>query len=258
MRLWGALRALLWIDPLICLSTIFMGSLSFLASLWDGTGQRQHRIARRWARMVLAVSGVTVTVKGLEKLCPGMVYVFCPNHLSLIDTPLVFGHLPWEFRILAKKGLFRIPFLGWHLRRAGHLPVVEDDVRASVRNLADAARRVQEGVSILIFPEGARSPDGTMGPLKAGAAFVAIKAGVPIVPMGILGTGKVHVLGSLLVHPGAVELHIGAPLPTSGLSSRDVDRLLGQLGEQITALLDSDSPGPLSISTLVSSADKNR
>ena len=106
------LRALPWTDPLIAIFTVVMGSISLLASIVDGTGRWQHRIARRWARIVLAAGGVKVSVSGLENITPGATYVFCSNHHSLIDTPVVFGWLPWEFRVLAKKGLWAIPFLG--------------------------------------------------------------------------------------------------------------------------------------------------
>ena len=236
---WSVARALLWIDPLILLATAIMGSVSFLTSLVDGTGRRQHRIARRWARLVLAIGGVKVRVTGLENLTPGTAYVFCPNRLSLIDTPLVFGYLPWEFRTLANKGLFGIPFLGWHLRRAGHLPVAPDDVRSSVRNIAEAARRITAGVSILIFPEGERGQGERLEEFKAGAAYIAIKAGVSIVPVGILGTREILPMGSVTVRPGPVELRIGQPIPTTGMHSRDGERLLGELRERISGLISS-------------------
>ena len=240
---WSVLRALLWTDPLIAILTVLMGSVSLLASVVDGTGRAQHRIARRWARMVLAVGGIKVKVTGLENLVCGATYVFCSNHLSLIDTPVVFGYLPWEFRALAKKNLFHIPFLGWHLRRAGHLPVAKEDVRASVRNIADAARRVSQGVSIVVFPEGGRTVDGTLGEFRAGAAYIAIKAGVPTAPMCILGTREVLPVGSIIVRPGSVELRVGTPLSTTGMSSRDAGRLLNELRREICQLI-SKQPGP--------------
>ena len=234
---WSVARALFWIDPLILLATAVIGSISFLASLVDGTGWRQHRIARQWARLVLAVAGVKVKVTGLENLTPGSAYVFCPNHLSLIDTPLVFGYLPWEFRSLAKRELFGIPFLGWHLRRAGHLPVAPEDVRSSVRNIAAAAGRVAAGVSILIFPEGARAPGDKLEEFKAGAAYIAIKAGAAIVPLGILGTREILSVGSIIIRPGPVELRVGKPIPTTGLRSRDAEQLLVELRDRIGGLI---------------------
>lgn len=238
--MWSIARALLWIDPLILLCTVLMGSLSLLASLWDDRGEWQHRIARRWARMLLAVSGVRVRVSGLNNVPPDTACVYCANHLSLIDTPLVFGHLPVAFRTLAKKSLFWIPFLGWHLRRAGHMPVAPEDVRASARHIVEAARRLSQGISIVIFPEGARSPDGRVGPFMAGAFHIAIRAGAPVMPISVLGTEQVHTLGSIIVRPAQVELRIGRPIPTSGLKRQDAAALSEQVRDAIIGLMNTE------------------
>lgn len=235
------LRSLLWTDPAFFALTAFMGSLSLAASLVDGKGKRQHRIAQRWARMVMRLIGVEVVVTGAENLTPGQAYVFCSNHLSLIDTPLVFGYLPWEFRILARHGLWRVPFLGWHLKRAGHMPVNREDARAGLRNLTAAAERVREGMSVLVFPEGGRSPDGTMGEFKPGAAYVALKAGAPIAPFCIVGSREIHRKGTPTLHPGRVELHLGRPIPTIGMSPRDARDLTTLARERIAELLEKAS-----------------
>ena len=230
------LRSLLWTDPAFYALTAFMGTLSLAASLVDGKGKRQHRIAQRWARMVMRLIGVEVVVTGAENLTPGQAYVFCSNHLSLIDTPLVFGYLPWEFRILARHGLWRVPFLGWHLKRAGHMPVNRED-RTGLRNLSAAADRVRQGMSVLIFPEGGRSPDGTMGDFKPGAAYVALKAGVPIAPFCIIGSRQIHKKGSVTLYPGRVELHFGRPIPTTGMTPKDARHLTALTRQRIADLL---------------------
>jgi 1-acyl-sn-glycerol-3-phosphate acyltransferase len=238
------LRALLWTDPAICVLTIIMGTISLTASLFDGTGRLQHRIARRWARMVMGVSGVRVSVRGAGNLAPGCAYIFSGNHLSLVDTPLVFGYLDWEFRVMAKERYFKVPFLGWHLRRAGHLPVAPGNVRTAVRNIGAAARRAAEGMSIVMFPEGTRSPDGRLHPFHAGTAYVAIKAGVPVVPMGLLGTRDVLKPGSIFVRPFPVELRIGVPIPTAGMTTRDAESLLAELRARIVELCSSPLSSP--------------
>jgi len=222
------------------LSTMVMASISLAASLIDGTGRWQHNIAQCWARMVLALAGVKVSMSGLENLTPGAAYVFCSNHLSLMDTPLMFGCVPWQFRTLAKNSLFRIPFLGWHLRRAGHLPIPRDG-RPSIRSITEAARRLTNGVSILIFPEGGRSEDGQMGEFLAGAAFIAIRGRVPVVPMCILGTREIHRTGSLVVRPGRVILRIGAPIAAQGITRNAARRLLAEMRERVGVLLESAS-----------------
>ena len=237
------LRSLLWTDPAFFALTAFMGSLSLAASLVDGKGKRQHRIAQRWARMVMRLIGVEVVVTGVENLAPGQAYVFCSNHLSLIDTPLVFGYLPREFRILARHGLWRVPFLGWHLKRAGHMPVNREDARTGLRNLSAAAERVRQGMSVLIFPEGGRSPDGTMGEFKPGAAYVALKAGAPLAPFCIKGSREIHQRGSATLHPGQVELRLGRPIPTTGMSPRDARDLTALARQRIAELLAKASRG---------------
>ena len=231
-------RSLLWTVPAIFALTVGMGTLSLLASVLDGTGRLQHRIARRWARLVLSVSGVQVTITGAEKLLRQTSYVFCSNHLSLIDTPLVFGFLPWEFRVLARSGLWSIPFLGWHLRRAGHMPVDRGDVRASARSLVNASRRVAQGTSVLVFPEGGRSKDGRLGEFKAGVAHIALRARVPVVPLAILGTRAIHREGSPILRPGQVELRIGTPIITTSWSSRDSRGLIRELQRRVAELMD--------------------
>jgi 1-acyl-sn-glycerol-3-phosphate acyltransferase len=233
----ASLRAIFFIDPLIILLTIVMGALSFGASLFDSTGRRQHRIARAWARMLLQVSGVRLTVEGLEKLDPGASYVLAANHLSLMDIPVMLATIPLEIRFFAKKGLFQIPFLGTHLNRAGHLPVVRDDPRASVKILQAAAHRVRhDGITPLLFPEGGRAPE-EMREFKEGAAHLAIKAGVPIVPVALAGTREVLRMGSVIVQPGKVRVRVGDPIETAGLKPHDRTELNRQLRDTIVELL---------------------
>lgn len=210
------LRAYLLVDPLIILLTAFFGLLSLLASTFDKSGRTQHAIARLWARLLLALSGARIRMEGLEKLEKDTAYVLVANHSSYMDTPVVLL-IPLQIRFFAKQGLFRIPLLGGHLRRAGHLPVARDNPRASLKSLTNGARLIRErGVSVVLFPEGGRSPDG-LREFKEGAAYLAIKAGVPAVPIGITGTRQVLPMGSLHVRPHAVTVRIGNPILTAGM-----------------------------------------
>jgi 1-acyl-sn-glycerol-3-phosphate acyltransferase len=234
----GLLRALLITDPLIVLATIVMGSISLLTSLFDPTGRKQHAVARLWAAILLKVGGVRVTVEGLEKISPDGSYVFVANHLSYMDTPVVLASIPVQFRFLAKQGLFKIPFLGYHLHRAGHVPVPREDARASVRVMQEAARIIRErGVSILVFPEGGRAEDGELQEFKEGAAYIAIKAGAPAVPIVLRGTREVLPMGSINVRPGKVRLIIGDPIPTDGMSLKERGPLTDTLRARIVEML---------------------
>jgi 1-acyl-sn-glycerol-3-phosphate acyltransferase len=230
------LRALLITDPLIILATAVYGTVSLVTSLFDATGRGQHRVACAWARMLLGIARMRVRVEGLENISPGGSYVFASNHLSLMDIPAVLPHIPVQFRFLAKEGLFKVPFIGYHLQRAGHIPVHRDSARASLRTMAETAEIVRDrGVSVLVFPEGGRSPD-EMREFKDGAAYIAIKAGVPIVPLGLCGTREVLQMGSLRVQPGNVVLRIGEPIPTAGLVAHDRGRLTAKVRERVVEL----------------------
>jgi 1-acyl-sn-glycerol-3-phosphate acyltransferase len=210
------LRAYLLIDPLLILTTVVFGLASMLASMFDTRGRTQHAIARQWAHLLLSISGARIRFEGLQKLEKNAAYVLVANHSSYMDTPAVLL-LPLEIRFFAKRGLFRIPLLGGHLRRAGHLPVVRENPRASLKSLTEGARLVRErGVSVVLFPEGGRSPEG-LREFKDGAAYLAIKAGVPAVPIGIIGMRRVLPMGSGHVRPHAVTMRIGDPIPTAGL-----------------------------------------
>ena len=242
--------ALLWslvvIDPLIVLSTVLCGCLSIVITLFDKTGNTAIRVARFWARSILWFAGVRVKVEGLEKIDASGKHVFCSNHLSYMDTPVVLGHIPSQFRFLAKKGLFDIPLMGTHLRQAGHIPVPLDDPRAAVRTLAQAAKGIQErSTSMLIFPEGGRSDDGLLQDFKDGGAYIAIKAQVPLVPIALVGTREVLAMHSATFHPfRRVILRIGDPVPTAGRSLHDRRELMENVREQIVNLLATVPPNP--------------
>jgi 1-acyl-sn-glycerol-3-phosphate acyltransferase len=232
------LRAVLITDPIILLLTALMGTVSLGASALDGSGRASHRIARFWSRALLFVSGVKVELEGLEGLDPNTGYVFASNHLSLMDTPVAIANIPAQFRFLAKRSLFKVPFIGGHLNRAGHIPVERDDPRAAVKVMALAARLIQErGISILVFPEGGRSEDGALQDFKEGAAYIAIKAAAPIVPMAVSGTRGVLAMGSITIRGGRVRVRLGAPVDTSGLKLADRVALTAKVREEIAGLL---------------------
>lgn len=224
------LRGLLFADPAIVLATIFFGSISLIVSFFDETGGTQIRVARAWARTLLRVSGVAVRVEGLEQIDPQGSYVFVSNHLSYMDTPVALAHIPVQFRFLAKRGLFQIPFLGQHLSRAGHIPVPREDPRAAVKVMQTAAETIQrKKISLLIFPEGGRSHDGELQPFKEGGAYIAIRAGVPVVPLVMIGTRGVLPFGSGVVQAGSVTLRILKPIDTRELTLKDRSGLTERL-----------------------------
>ena len=231
------LRSLLFSTPLIVICTIVMGTLSLIDSFFDRTGNSQHQLARAWARMLLAVSFIRVRVTGLEKIDPRGTYVFVANHGSFMDIPALLASLPRQFRFFAKQGLFRIPFLGTHLQRAGHIPVDRSSPRASLKSMMEAARIISErGVSVLNFPEGGRSAVG-LREFKEGPAYIAIKAGVPVVPVAIVGMRELLPMGAIHLRSGNVVLRVGDPISTNGLKASDRMELTERLYREVSQLL---------------------
>jgi len=232
------LWSLLFIDPLIVLSTILHWGVSMIVALFDPSGHRPLTVARSWARSLLLFTGVRVTVEGAEKIRADTSYIFASNHLSYMDTPVVLSSIPVQFRFLAKSGLFKIPFLGWYLTKGGHVPVPLGDPRAAVKILAHAAEIIREHrISLLIFPEGGRAHDGVLQEFRDGAAYLAIKAQVPLVPLALVGTREILPMGSKTFRRGRVTLRIGDPIPTDGLLSRDRRALTQTSRDRIASLL---------------------
>lgn len=230
------LWALLFKDPLIILATVFFGSVSVAVSYFDRRGRLTDRVARMWARLLLAIAGVRMRVRGLENIDPSRGCLFVGNHLSLYDTPVVLANVPVRFRFLVNAKYVRMPFLGTHLRRCGHFSVEPSDVRGSLRSMTSAAAVLEDsGVSILMFPEGSRAP-GEMGEFREGAAYIAIKAGAPVIPFAVQGTREVLPIGSLHVRGGPVELIFGEPIPVHTYALRDRARLTRLMFEEVAAL----------------------
>src|ERR1039458_10264622 len=232
------LRSLLISTPLIALSTVVMNLASMVLAFFDRSGNSAHQAARLWAKLLLAESFIRVRVEGMEKLDRRGNYVFVSNHASLMDIPAILSTLPQQFRFFAKKSLFRIPFLGWHLRWAAHLPVDRSNARASLKTMSDGARIISERrISVLLFPEGGRSAHGLRG-FKEGAAYIAIKAGVPVVPMAIVGMRRLLPMGSIHLRSGEAVLRIGDPISVDGLKPSDREELTRRLYEEISRLLE--------------------
>ncbi len=197
-----------------------LGTLSVLSSLVDARGYFAHGCARTWSRLILWTTGVGVQVEGLNRLEPGRSYVFVSNHQSIYDIPILFWSLPFQLRIIAKASLGNFPFLGWHLRRTGHMLV---DRRRPDRNRVFrwATRMVADGLSLIVFPEGTRSRDGRVAAFKGGSFLLALQAGLPVVPLSVIGSRHVMLKGRLATYPGQVTLVVHNPIDTTGLSASD-------------------------------------
>ena len=233
------IRSLLVSIPGILLATAALGTLALVCLPLDRRGRRRERCRRLWARLIVVASFVRITVRGLEKLDPVRTCVFCANHQSYMDPPIVIAALGRPVRFLAKKSLFSIPFLGWGMRLVGDVPVDRENARAAARSLRRAADLVRGGVSLVVFSEGGRSLDGTLQPFLSGAFRLAIDAGVPVVPLAILGTREVLAPGSIHIRGGSAQVIVGSPIPTEGVSRKDRGALAGQVRQIIRRMLEA-------------------
>src|SRR3989442_8032262 len=203
--------------------------MSIASSLFDRRGHAAHGCARLWSWLILKTTGVRVTVEGLDRITPGTTYVFVSNHQSIYDIPVLFASLPFQLRIIAKESLARFPVLGWHLRRGGHLFVDRRHPdRAGILNRWRAL--VSEGLSLVIFAEGTRSPDGRVARFKAGSFLLAIEAQLPVVPIAVIGTRAVMPKGRLRTEPAHVGLIVHDPIQPPSLEAPTVQdaRLLAE------------------------------
>jgi 1-acyl-sn-glycerol-3-phosphate acyltransferase len=219
----------LFVLPLIGLATAFFGSISLLAGLWDKDGSQQHALARVWARVLLRIALSPVTLEDGERLLVHDTAVYASNHLSYYDTPVLFAKLPFQFRILAKSPLWKIPFIGWYLNRSGQVPIDQTSARSAVASLGRGVKTLQAGLPLVIFPEGGRAATGELKEMVAGAAWMAIKAQVPLVPLTLVGTYELLPIHVYVMRPRPLKLIVGEPIPTVGLSTRDAEALTARL-----------------------------
>lgn len=233
------IRSILFSAPLILVATVFFGTLAIAAPSTQA-GQRMRRACQRaWARFVLAVSFVHLQVEGLEKLSTGEACVFCANHLSYLDPPVILAALPMPVRFIAKRSLFSIPFLGWAMRREGDVPIDRDQPRTAAKAIAATGERLQEGVSVAVFPEGGRSFDGELQQFQSGAVRLAIRAHARVVPVAICGSYTALRPGTIYFPGAKVLVCIGDPLATDGFSPRESRHFSQRVESEVREMLRS-------------------
>lgn len=223
------------ITPLLTLLTS-LGAL-FAIFVCRAKAHQVQALPRRWARLICWCAGVRVTVSGQHNLTVGHPYIFAANHQSQFDIFALQGYLGFDFRWMAKKELFAIPVFGAGMRAAGYISVDRSRGRRALESLNEAAQKINAGTSVIIFPEGTRSADGSLHPFKSGAMVLAIKARVPIVPVAILGTHQVLAKGKLLSCPGQVTIRIGQPIDSTQFKLTDKQALATQLQQEVASLM---------------------
>ena len=217
----------------VVLETIVLGIIAIVSAFFVRSSDPIHRIARFWAKLILWVSRITVTVDGLSKLDPSRSYVYMSNHQSNFDIPVLLAYLTVQFRWLAKKELFRIPIFSRGMRAAGYISIDRSNRASAFKSLAEAAQKVKNGVSVMIFPEGTRSLDGKIRSFKKGGFFLAIDSGVPIVPIVLHGTWSIMPKNRWRIEPGHVHMDILEPIETSGYNRDSKDALIEKVRQVI-------------------------
>lgn len=235
--------------------TIMLSLVTVLCGLFDGQGKRVYRISRLWTWLIVKLSGIDLRVDGLQLLDPQRQYLFVVNHQSNFDIPVLIQALPqFQLRWIAKKELLWIPFFGWALWAAKHIAIDRADSLDALKSLKLAKERIAAGISVVVFPEGTRSPDGKLLPFKRGGFLLALKTKTPIVPVTINGTGQLLGRGEWRVRRGRVSVTIGAPMMAANFRPGGLRGLSAQVQEIIAANLRTDKPSSLSSKNLTGAA----
>ena len=230
------IRALLSLVSFV--AATIAGSLSALVlGVLDRSGDSVLALARLWSRVILGVPGVKLEVKMHAPLQPGRPYVFMPNHASMVDIWAVFVAIPATFRFIAKKQLSRIPLFGWAMAAGRFIFIDRQNAASARRTVAEAARRIRSGQSVVIFPEGTRTRDGRLLPFKKGGFHLAMDSGVDIVPVAIKGSREIMPRGATLIRAGTVTVEVGEPIPTAGLKNGDRDALIAKVRGRVAEML---------------------
>jgi 1-acyl-sn-glycerol-3-phosphate acyltransferase len=236
-RLWRLIRNgfVLFLALLLLVLALI---IHFLLTLIDGSGELPHRLGRLWGKGTLFCSGVEIHVRGLEHIFKNGPQIFMANHQSNFDIPVLMGYLPVRFSWTAKKELFRIPLFGFVMKRAGYIQVDRQNHARAIASMELAVRQIRKGTSVMIFPEGTRSSDGSLAPLKKGGIILALKAGVPVVPIGIYGSRNIMPKGSLRITPGTVQMVVGPPIDPRKYTVEQRNELLVRVREAMAECIE--------------------
>jgi len=234
---WGSrLRSYLILDPLIWLYTIIMGLGAIPGGSFDPGARRQHWFSRTWSWLIMKTIFSPVKVTGLERIDTSKPHVYAANHASALDIPVLYVNLPFQFRIAFKKELLSYPVVGWHLKRSGQICIDQQNPSHSISSIRAGLKGLKQGMPLVIFPEGGRTPDGEIKPFLPGAFFLAIKAQVDIVPIALVGTYELLPMNTYHIKCRPLEMRVGEPISTTGLTIRDMEELSKRVQQELERL----------------------
>jgi 1-acyl-sn-glycerol-3-phosphate acyltransferase len=220
-----------WI--IIVLLSIVLGTLAVLARLFDSSNNLSHRVSSLWGRLLCTLNGIQVDIEGLEHIRKDQAQIFIANHQGFFDIFALNGFMPVQIRWVAKSSLFKIPFVGWSIAASGYVPVVRGNRKKSYQAFLATIEKLKAGNSIVIFPEGTRSVDGTIGPFKKGGLLLSVRSGAPLVPVTLLGTGSIIKKGSGIIRPGRIQIIISPPIPSQTVVDEKEEQVLRTLRDII-------------------------
>jgi len=236
---WAVLNALQAV--LLVGITVVGFPVALLLRVLFGQGPALRVASWFWSPLVFAGAGVRLEVEGREAIDWTRAHVLVANHASMIDVPAMFGAVPVPLRFMLKREIAAIPFIGWYGSAMGMVFIDRGNARDAKRKLGDAVGKLREGATLIAFPEGTRSKDGSVGPFKGGAFQVAIEAGAQVVPVAILGAGAVLAPAGFRVRPGTIRVRFGAPIETQDLQVSDRNALAQRAREAVVQLMQSAS-----------------
>ena len=232
----SSLRSYFILAPLIWVYTVVLGTISLIFSLADRDGSIQHKFARLWSKLVMKTILSPVRVTGTTAFDNSKPKVYAVTHASALDIPILYVYLPFQFRIVFKSELLAYPFVGWHLKRSGQVCINQQNPAASIGALKSALRSLRKGMPLVIFPEGGRTPNGQLQPFLPGAFFLAIKAQADIVPIALVDTFDLLPMNTYHIKCQPLEMRVGKPISTTGLTVRDTDAVSAQVKSAIESL----------------------
>lgn len=236
------MRSYFFLDPLVWLYTLIFGLVSLPFGFFDRDGHILHGFARSWSKLIMKSIFSPVTVTGAENISHSKTQIFAVNHASALDIPVLYAFLPFQFRIVFKSELLSYPIIGWHLKRSGQICINQQNPTKSVGSIRSALKGVRDGMPLVIFPEGGRTSDGRIQPFMPGAFFLAIKAQVEVVPIALVGTYELLPMNTYHVKCRPLEMRIGTPISTAGLTLRDLNELSAKVQREMERMYYSKSP----------------
>ena len=232
----SALRSFVILDPLIWLYTMVMGIIALPGGLFDRSGRRLHWFSTAWSWLIMKTILSPVKVTGLDKIDTSKPHVYAANHASALDIPVLYVNLPFQFRIAFKKELLAYPIVGWQLKRSGQICIDQQNPSRSIGSIRAALKGIKEGLPLVIFPEGGRTPDGEIKPFLPGAFFLAIKAQVDVIPVALVGTYELLPMNTYHIKCRPLEMRVGEPISTVGMTLRDMETLSARVQKELEAL----------------------